>query len=350
MTIDATDLPLFKKLRIKNVLDLAMILPKKLEDFTLTKAPRDDVCTEEVQIVRVNSYAGKMLGAAWCKNWDIEANFIFFHPSRWHFGVYKVGKECIFHARLSAYNGIWQFQNPKILTKAGEITPKYQIKGVKDESICRIIKRYLTREALIESGLDEKRADLLLKIHAYDTQSYEILKDLQDFERDLKFVEIYNFIRRLRSKKQPPKSYEIELYDISSWLESLPFKPTSDQIRAINDIKGDLRSRDAKRRVIMGDVGCGKTLVLLAAALLVYPQQAVLMAPTSILAQQIYDEAKKLLPDFVKIELLTGGKKPKDIKDRLNSANLIIGTHAIIHLESTRAVLVMVDDEFFGLF
>lgn len=42
----------------------------------------------------------------------------------------------------------------------------------------------------------------------------------------------------------------------------------------------------------MGDVGCGKTLVLLAAALLVYPKQAVLMAPTSILANQLFDEAK----------------------------------------------------------
>ncbi len=43
----------------------------------------------------------------------------------------------------------------------------------------------------------------------------------------------------------------------------------------------------------MGDVGCGKTLVLLGAALMVYPKQAILMAPTSILAYQLYEEAKK---------------------------------------------------------
>lgn len=345
MTINQADLPLFKKLHIKNVLDLALILPKKMENLMLSKAPSEDICTEEVMITRVNSYSGKMLGAVWCKNWGFEASFIFFHPSKWHFGVFKVGKECIFHAKMNLYNGAWQFSNPKIIAKAGNITPKYQITGIKDESIARIIKTYLTREALLDSTLDERRVELVLKLHAYDSQSYEMIKHLQDFERDLKFIEIYNFLRRLRSKKQPPKSYEIELYDISTWLESLPFAPTSDQLHAINDIKGDLRSRDAKRRIIMGDVGCGKTLVLLAAALLVYPKQAVLMAPTSILAQQIYDEAVRLLPKFVQIELLTGGKKPKDITNRLNSAHLIIGTHALIHLESTNAVLVMVDEQ-----
>lgn len=95
----------------------------------------------------------------------------------------------------------------------------------------------------------------------------------------------------------------------------------------------------------MGDVGCGKTLILLAASLLVYPKQAILMAPTSILAQQLFEEAKRLLPDFMQIFLLVGGKKDKNLEENLQNAHLIIGTHALIHLQKHNGVLVMVDEQ-----
>ena len=50
------------------------------------------------------------------------------------------------------------------------------------------------------------------------------------------------------------------------------------------------------KRVVIGDVGCGKTIVLLASAFMVYPKKSILMAPTTILANQIFVEANKLLP------------------------------------------------------
>lgn len=388
MTLNPADAALFKRLRLKNLLDLALLLPKKLENLTLSQAPSESVCTQEVQILRTNSHSGKLMGVVWCKGWEIEASFIFFHPSRWHFGAFKAGKECIFNAKMNLFNGMWQFSNPKIITKAGFFVPKYQVAGIKDESIARLIHEYVSKENLSASGLDEQRASLLVGLHAYDERSFGLFNALkmalnkkdenalnssenlnfsqenapnlsqiqpnstkslakqgEELLKELKYIEIYNFLRRLRNKKQVSKSYEIELYDISKWLESLPFKPTSDQMRAIEDIKGDLRSKNAKRRIIMGDVGCGKTLVLLAAALLVYPKQAVLMAPTSILANQLFDEAKRLLPNFMQISLLKGGKKDKNVEQNLQNAHLIIGTHALIHLNSLNAVLVMVDEQ-----
>lgn len=388
MTLNSADAVLFKRLHLKNLLDLALLLPKKLENLTLSQAPSESVCTQEVQILRTNSHSGKLMGVVWCKGWEIEASFIFFHPSRWHFGAFKAGKECIFNAKMNLFNGMWQFSNPKIITKAGFFVPKYQVAGIKDESIARLIHEYVSKENLSASGLDEQRAGLLVRLHAYDERSFGLFNALkmalnkkdenalnssenlnfsqenapnlsqiqpnstkslakqgEELLKELKYIEIYNFLRRLRNKKQVSKSYEIELYDISKWLESLPFKPTSDQMRAIEDIKGDLRSKNAKRRIIMGDVGCGKTLVLLAAALLVYPKQAVLMAPTSILANQLFDEAKRLLPNFMQISLLKGGKKDKNVEQNLQNAHLIIGTHALIHLNSLNAVLVMVDEQ-----
>lgn len=384
MTLAPADALLFKKLHIKNLIDLALLLPKKLENLHFSDTPREDICTECVQILRTNSHSGKLLGVVWCKNWEIEATFIFFHPSRWHFGAFKVGKECIFNAKMNFYNGIWQFSNPKIISKAGFFVPKYQISGVKDESIAKLIHAYVSKENLLNAGLDERRADKLVALHAYDERSFELLNALKmqqnsaeqsqtqenDAEQkqkerqipheskakealsqvkalqdDLKYIEIFNFLRRLKNKKHTQKSFEIELFDIDEWLESLPFKLTKDQMSAIDDIKGDLISKEAKRRIIMGDVGCGKTLVLLAAALLVYPKQAVLMAPTSILAQQIFDEAQKLLPNFMRVILLTGGKKDKNLAQNLQNAHLIIGTHALIHLQKHNAVLVMVDEQ-----
>lgn len=344
MTLPPTDVALFKKLHIKNLVDLALLLPKKLENLHLSKTPQEDICTEEVKILRANAHSGKLMGAVWCKNWQMQANFIFFHPSRWHFGVFKAGKECIFNAKMNVFNGIWQFSNPKIISKAGFFVPKYQIVGIKDESIEKLIHTYISKDNLLSSGLDERRVDLLLHLHAYDERSFALLGSEQ-IQKDLKYIEIFNFLRRLRSKKQVQKGFEIKLFDINEWLKALPFTPTNDQLKAIEDIKGDLCSSEAKRRIIMGDVGCGKTLVLLAAALLVYPKQAVLMAPTSILAQQLFDEAKKLLPKFVQVSLLTGGKKDKDKEQSLQNAHLIIGTHALIHLQRYNAVLVMVDEQ-----
>ena len=179
MTLNPADAALFKRLRLKNLLDLALLLPKKLENLTLSQAPSESVCTQEVQILRTNSHSGKLMGVVWCKGWEIEASFIFFHPSRWHFGAFKSGKECIFNAKMNLFNGMWQFSNPKIITKAGFFVPKYQVAGIKDESIARLIHEYVSKENLSASGLDEQRASLLVSLHAYDERSFELFNALK---------------------------------------------------------------------------------------------------------------------------------------------------------------------------
>ncbi|TQR34453.1 ATP-dependent DNA helicase RecG [Campylobacter sp. MIT 99-7217] len=345
MKIKSTDLELFKKLHIKNCIDLALLLPKKLENLCLSKEVSEGICTEEVEILSVNSQNNKLFGTCYCKNWDIKASFVFFHPSKWHYALFKKGQCHILNSKMTFFNGIWQFSNPKIIKQSGILKPRYQISGIKDESIQRLIQNYVNEENLKALNLDQKYINLLLNLHAYDEKSFYLYENFNEFARDLKFVEIYNFLRRLRGKKQIFKSFELELFDINKWLEALPFKPTKDQLSAIKDIREDLVQEEAKRRVIMGDVGCGKTLVLLAGALSVYPKQALLMAPTSILAKQLFDEAKKLLPQFMQIVFIKGGKKEKDIESKLKHANLIIGTHALIHLKQHEAVLVMIDEQ-----
>ncbi len=341
------DLILFKKLSINNILDLALLIPRSIDDFRIsTKLKEGEFCTQEVSIISANFSQGSRLhGLCYCKNTACIASFVIFNAKPWHLALLKPKSEHIFYSKLSFFNSKFNFINPKFIKEAGIFVPRYKISGIKDELIQRLIQSHINEKNLEPYSLDQKHMDLLLKLHSYDESSYEIFKNLSSFASDLKFIEIYNFLRRLRLKKRLFTSYDLELFDIAEWISSLPFKLTKDQERAIADIKKDLSSKEAKRRIVMGDVGCGKSVVMFAASLLVYPRQAVLMSPTTILAKQLYDEAKRLLPSFVNIVFLKGGKKEKDLDQRLKNANLIIGTQALIHLEKHNAVLVMVDEQ-----
>ncbi len=346
MKIKESDFDFFKKLKIRTAIDLALILPKKIEDLSASKNPKEnEICTQKIFIKSVSSRKNQLFGLAFCQEWNEDISFVFFHPKPWHFGLCKVGKELIFSAKLSHFNHIWQFNNPKILSSFEGFIPRYQIQGLRDSKIVEFMHRYLNYENLKESGIADKYIYFLLNLHAYDEKSFLMFENLQNFNKDLKYIEMFNFLKRLQAKKTYSKAYEIEIFNITSWLKNLPFTPTKDQLQALKDIEQDLASKDAKRRVIMGDVGCGKTLVLLGAALMVYPKQAILMAPTSILAKQLYEETKKILPDFMDILFIKGGKKEKKIEEQLKKANLIIGTHALIHLRSHNAVLVMIDEQ-----
>ena len=159
--------------------------------------------------------------------------------------------------------------------------------------------------------------------------------------RTLKFVEILNYLQKLSAKKTSFPAQIYPLRDISDWLASLPFEPTRDQLSAIKDIASDLQSPIARRRVVMGDVGSGKTLVILASAAMNYPRISYLMAPTSILAEQIYAEACRLLPPQIKILLVKSG----DREPNFAGAHFIIGTHALLYHELAPSNLIMVDEQ-----
>ena len=159
--------------------------------------------------------------------------------------------------------------------------------------------------------------------------------------RTLKFVEILNYLQKLSAKKTSFPAQIYPLRDISDWLASLPFEPTRDQLNAIKDIASDLQSPLARRRVVMGDVGSGKTLVILASAAMNYPRISYLMAPTSILAEQIYAEARRLLPPQIKVLLVKSGDREPNFAD----AHLIIGTHALLYHELAPSNLIMVDEQ-----
>ena len=343
MKFEASDRAKLLKIGVLSLLDLALVLPKGFEDTTIAKSPREGQVCINVKITSLASRPGMLTALAFCEQWQSSVKIVIFNAKSWHYGAFKTGKEMAIYGLCSYAFGSWQIVNPKITTKIGQIVPKFKTE-LKDEELKKLILKYLNLQNLLDEGLNEKEAKFLADLQRLDEQSVQILYRLKNEGEGveiLKFVEIFNYIKKLSAKKTYFKSPKIKLFDISSWLKSLPFTPTNDQLNAINDIRDDLSAVQAKRRVIMGDVGSGKTLVILAAALSVYPQSAILMAPTSILSEQIYNEAKRLLPAFMNVMLVRSGEKKIDF----SGVNLIVGTHALLFHELPNSPLVMVDEQ-----
>jgi len=137
--------------------------------------------------------------------------------------------------------------------------------------------------------------------------------------------------------RETKKAAKPELNFVINFINTLPFKLTDDQMRAIEEIKSDIISESPMNRLLQGDVGAGKTIVALGTALIHISmnRQVALMAPTEILAKQHYDNAVRFLPDEIKCALLTGSTAAKDKTKIYNdlsdgSISLVIGTHALL--------------------
>ncbi|PCK81151.1 ATP-dependent DNA helicase RecG [Rhizobium sophoriradicis] len=138
-------------------------------------------------------------------------------------------------------------------------------------------------------------------------------------------------------------------------LKALPFSPTSSQNEAIADILNDMAGNERMLRLLQGDVGSGKTLVALMsmAAVIESGGQAVLMAPTEILARQHHATISKFAASAgLGIEVLTGrtkGREREEILERITSgaAQIIIGTHALFQdtVSYGNLMLAVVDEQ-----
>ena len=137
--------------------------------------------------------------------------------------------------------------------------------------------------------------------------------------------------------------------------EYLPFKLTSAQAKVLGEIFDDLIGPAPANRLILGDVGSGKTVVALACMLYAVENgyQAAFMAPTELLAEQHFATINKMLDGFdLKIGLLSGSQKPKEKSKLLKEIeqgdiNIIIGTHALISdtVKFDKLSLVIIDEQ-----
>jgi len=135
----------------------------------------------------------------------------------------------------------------------------------------------------------------------------------------------------------------------TGFIESLPFELTRAQRRCIDEILSDLEKTTPANRLLQGDVGCGKTIVAATAAYTtaLAGYQTAYMAPTEILAQQVYEVFKKYLEPLEIEVMLQTGSKPSTADCQPSTAKIIVGTHALLHRPELfkNLALVIIDEQ-----
>ncbi len=174
------------------------------------------------------------------------------------------------------------------------------------------------------------------------------------------FEEFFNVgaglvLKRRKTKAAPGVEFQVNESVRVAIKKILPFHPTAAQKRVLKEIVDDMRSRRPMNRLLQGDVGSGKTIVALQAALVALDNghQVALMAPTEILATQHFLYIKDLFkPLPYQVELLISARKAGEkleLKQRLaaGAANLVVGTHALLeeNVKFGRLGLVVVDEQ-----
>ncbi len=336
---------LFKKLKIHTLLDLALIIPTSYNDTTLTLNPElGKINTLEAKVVDSSIYAGKLRVTFELLQSRRRVSSTFFRVTPYHHKLFEVGSSHVIQGKLEEYKGYWQMSQPKSIKQIGKITPKYKT-VLKESEITSLIEVYVSEQNLFNEGLDSKEVATLMHIH-FPKSMEEVQVEGRfkpEFVETLKFVEAYNHLKKLRGKRADFPALHALTGDIKPFVENLPFTLTGEQQTVIAQIQVDVaQAKKAAKRMVVGDVGSGKTMVILASVMMAKPYKSILMAPTSLLARQLYEEACKHLPKSINVALVMQGHNEGDYLD----ADFIIGTHALLYKEDLpQAALVMVDEQ-----
>lgn len=175
------------------------------------------------------------------------------------------------------------------------------------------------------------------------------------YEELFKFMFKINYLKFEKTKEEKTSVKVCSRDKLDSFINSLPFSLTKDQISSINDIYKDMTSNKRMNRLLCGDVGSGKTIVAVLASYInfIAGYQTALMVPTEILAKQHFENISKLFKSLnINIEILLGKTKKKDkekIYEELKSGriNLLIGTHSLLNekVEFNNLGLVITDEQ-----
>lgn len=261
----------------------------------------------------------------------------------------------------------------------GKIIPFYRIpKELKSTNIGDLSLRRIINYAVdsyvqhLDETLPEKIIckEKLLRIQE-SVINYHFPESVELFEKAkyrFKFEELFylEILVAMRKSNYETKlignKMEIRTNLVSDFLKTLPFELTQAQLKVLSEIKTDMLSSKPMNRLLQGDVGSGKTIVSLIAMLIAIDNgyQAVLMAPTEILADQHAKNISQLMKIFflkygekeIKISLLLGGQK-KSVRNKaleeieLKEADIIIGTHTLFEekVQFNNLGIVVIDEQ-----
>ncbi len=370
---------LYAKLNIHSFEDLLYHLPFRYLDrrnlLPLSKVrPDQSVCV----MAEVEASGEVYLGRRRSRTFEVifgdgtgYLNAIWFHYPRKTMGErFKKGDKYLIFGEVKQYRRDLQVVHPEVhriseFFEAGEIEqmltliPVYPATDGLHQAMLRKNHRQLLKDApgqlfdplpdsILKSESLPSLLETFLAIHAPGKEAdlEELLGLRTTFHRRLAFCEFFFLqlglsLRRRRAQTETGVLHRPLLGLRKRLLEELPFELTSGQQRAIGEITKDMCNPNPMHRLLQGDVGSGKTLVCLIAALLAVENgyQASLMAPTEILAEQHAKTFRNCLKDLdVEVMLLTAsvkGKERRSILERISSGHpaIVVGTHALLEEE-----------------
>ena len=337
---------LLKQLHIRTPNDLLRFYPKEYLDYTTTTTIRDaeenrcvTLCVTVLSDPTLFYHKGRYIVSARVSDVSGKATL------RWMNQPYRMqqihaGETLFVNGKANRKRGV-VFYNPQINRNNPGIVPVYSaIKGLTQKLIRDMIEVALNEtdmpDILPQEWLDRYGfpcvRDALNEIHRPHS-----LTKLSEAKNRFSFEEALLYFVNVASAKDAHKrqngyAFQTDLIK-ESFLAALPFRPTDAQLRVMDEIEHDMRSASPMNRLIQGDVGSGKTLVAQFALEIAVRngRQCVMLAPTSILAEQHYENLKKAFPNAC----LYTGNQPKSEKDRVLSlirdgtSDLIVGTHAL---------------------
>ena len=245
-----------------------------------------------------------------------------------------------------------------------EVEPVYHlVNGLKtstlESSIKSILESNIEINEIVPDFINDmygfiKSKDAIKEIH-FPTS----LEETKKANLKLKYEELFEFLFKIniiKYRNQLFNDYVIKHVDesmIDSIKKQIPYSLTGNQEATLNEIIDDFNSFKRMNRLIMGDVGCGKTIVAFIAVMLNYKcgYQSAILAPTEVLASQHYENFISLFPD-IRVEFLVGSKTKKQkeaIKEKLKNGevDVLIGTHAMLEddVEFKNIGLVVTDEQ-----
>ena len=365
---------LFKRKNINTIFDLLWHLPtSKIENSKVTNI--GDIQIGKLQTIKLTPLKynfpriRRLPNRVVCQSNDIKIDCVFFNSYEGYIKkILPLNTEIIISGKINFFRNKYQITNPTQVKESNENILETQNKysltdGLTINKYNNIINEVLKELPDLDEWLNDdikkkfnniKWKDAILKIHSLDTK--EILKS--KYYKRLVFDELFaHFLlsSKIRTKiKKIKKSQKIFKDCKETLIQDLNFKLTNDQEAAIKIINEDLKSKSRMFRLLQGDVGSGKTIVSMIAAVncINAGYQTSFMVPTEILAKQHFSFAKKYLPKNIKIEMLTGKSKYADRKKilenlKLGKIDFLIGTHALFQkkVEYNKLGLIIIDEQ-----
>ncbi len=351
------------------VLDLLLAVPLRYEDrsqfSTITSAPANQLLTISASLLKIStSYRGRRTVTTAKISDKTGTMTVLWFNNRFAQSSLQVGQEYLFSGKVNDRRTMVQplFEKLKVDTiHTGRLIPLYSSTlRLKQGTLRRLLKEITTH---LESHPDPIQHLLPKKYHMPDLQ--EALCQLHFPETEpavvaarerLALEELLGLIRHSHQLKAAwqKKRGAHQIHSQQPLIpNTIPFALTQAQQRCINEIKMDLNRTSPMNRILIGDVGSGKTVVagIAARQVILSGHNVGLIAPTQILAEQHAATLSELFPDL-EIELITAVQsKRKNIINKGQSLKFYVGTHALINqlLQINPAFIIYDEQHRFGV-